>query len=63
VTPVSREQGPVFRGDGVTLSFTNRTCVDTMADTVYGWVSTLEFNGRTHEGCGFQGMAEQPINP
>lgn len=63
VIPVSREQGPVFEGDGVTLLFSNRTCQDTMADTVYGWVSTLEFNGTRYQGCGFQGMAEQPTKP
>lgn len=61
VIPVSREQGPVFRGDGVTLQFTNRVCVDTMVDTDYGWVTVLEMNGRSYRGCGFQGMAEQPI--
>jgi len=60
VIPVTKAQGPVFRGEGVTLSFSNRTCVDTMADTDFGWVTTLEWGGRSYRGCGFQGMAEQP---
>ncbi len=61
--PVRKEQGPVFIGDGVSLTFTNRKCVDTMADTDYGWVTHLEMNGVSYRGCGFQGMAEQPADP
>lgn len=53
-----KEPGPIFRGEGVTLSFSDQQCADTMSGTDYGWIATLEFGGRSFRGCGFQGMAE-----
>jgi len=61
--PVEVAEGPVFTGQGIMLRFTDEACADTMVDTLYGWKTELSVGEDTYVGCGFEGMASQPVGP
>lgn len=63
ISPVEIAEGPVFMGPGLMLRFADETCADTMVDTMFGWTAELTLGDDTFLGCGFEGMAAQPIRP
>lgn len=63
VVPVEASEGPAFMGNGVMLRFADEACADTMVDTLFGWVAELTVGDDTYLGCGFEGMAAQPVRP
>ena len=63
VLPVRVEEGPTFIADAreVTLRFLPGPCADTMSDTVYGYRVEFTQERKVLWGCGYQGLAAEPL--